>query len=221
MGTRMNSHPSSRRSQVQAGGRNGLFRVQLGAFDCAIPGWVNTDVTPHLWIARIPMAGRVLHSLGKLSDERYTAYRDGRFRSLRYVDLTKALPFKDKSCEAVFSSHAFEHLFMEEVERLVPEIWRVLITGGVCRVIVPDLEKIVACFDPADPRKFIEDIYEVGNRSAVKNAHHCGFTHTSLSTLFLSAGFSQTRKCEYKKGDCPDIDRLDSRPESIFFEATK
>ncbi len=110
---------------------------------------------------------------------------------------------------------------MEDVERLVPEIRRVLVEGGVCRVVVPDLEKIVARFDPADPRQFIGEIYEVGSRSAVKNAHHCGFTHASLGTLFQRAGFSQARKCAYREGDCPDIDRLDNRPESIFFEATK
>jgi SAM-dependent methyltransferase len=198
-----------------------LSRLHLGAFDCAIPGWVNTDITPHLWIARIPMADKVLRGLGKLSDERYAAYRDGRFRSLRYVDLTKPLPFDDESCEAVFSSHVFEHLFMDEVERLVPEIYRVLVKGGVCRVVVPDLEKIVARFDPADPTPFIDEIYEIGSRSAVKNAHHCGFTHASLGMLFRRAGFSQSKKCHYREGDCPDIGRLDNRPESIFFEATK
>jgi SAM-dependent methyltransferase len=201
--------------------RPGLSRLHLGAFDCAIPGWINTDITPHLWISRIPMGAWMLNTFGLLSDKRYAAYRDGRFRALRYVDLTKPLPFGDKSCDAVFSSHVFEHLFMDEVERLVPEIWRVLVPGGICRVVVPDLEKIVAQFDPEDPGLFIREIYEVGSRSAVKNTHHCGFTSASLRNLFLRCGFSRTRKCSYLEGDCPDIDRLDNRPESIFFEATK
>ncbi len=202
-------------------GQNGLIRLHLGAFDCGIPNWVNTDITPHLWISRIPFAGQVMRAFGMLSDERYAAYSDGRFRALRYVDLAKRLPFGNGSCEAVFSSHVFEHLFMDEVEKLVPEIFRVLAPGGICRVVVPDLEKIVARFDPSDPGPFIRDIYEIGSRSAVKNAHHCGFTHASLASLFQRAGFSQTRKCAYRSGNCPDIELLDNRPDSIFFEATK
>jgi SAM-dependent methyltransferase len=201
--------------------RTRLTRLHLGAFDCAIPGWVNTDITPHIWISRVPMTAWALRRLGVLSDKRYAAHRDGRFRALRYVDLTKPLPFADASCEAVFSSHVFEHLFMDEVERLVPEIRRVLVAGGICRVVVPDLEKIVAQFDPANPGPFICEIYEIGSRSAVKNAHHCGFTDASLRDLFQRSGFSRTRKCAYLEGDCPDIDQLDNRPESIFFEATK
>jgi SAM-dependent methyltransferase len=200
--------------------RTGLSRLHLGAFDCGVPGWINTDITPHLWIAHIPMVPRLLHAFGMISDKRYSAYLDGRFRALRYVDLTKPLPFGDESCEAVFSSHVFEHLFMDEVERLVPEIKRVLAPGGICRVVVPDLEKIVAQFDPANPAPFISEIYEVGSRSTVKNTHHCGFTHASLASLFKRAGFSRTRSCSYLEGDCPDIDKLDNRPESIFFEAT-
>lgn len=198
-----------------------LSLLHLGAFDCGIPGWINTDITPHIWISRIPAAARLLRALGLLSDKRYAAYCDGRFRALRYVNLSKPLPFKDQSCEAVFSSHVFEHLFMDEVEQLVPEICRVLAPGGICRVVVPDLEKIIADFNPENPAPFISEIYEVGSRSAVKNSHHCGFTHASLAALFRRSGFSRTRKCSYLVGDCPDIDRLDNRPESIFFEATK
>jgi SAM-dependent methyltransferase len=196
-------------------------RLHLGAFDCGIFGWVNTDITPHMWIARIPLAPALLYRLGVLSAYRYQAYRDGRFRMLQYVNLTKPLPYGDSSCEAVFSSHVFEHLFFDEVERLVREIWRVLRPGGVCRVVVPDLERIVAEFDPSDPTAFINEIYEVGTRSAVKNSHHCGFTQASLTSLFRRAGFSTTYKRDFGVGVCPDIDKLDNRPESIFFEAMK
>lgn len=198
-----------------------LGRLHLGAFDCAIEGWINTDITPHIWIARTPLAARALYTLGKMSEERYAAHRDGRFQRLRYVDLTKPLPFPDNSFEAVYSSHVFEHLFMDEVERLVPEIKRVLAPGGVCRTLVPDMGKIVQNFDPEKPGPFITDIFEIGVRSAVKNAHHCGFTHASISQLFRSAGFPETRICAYRQGNCPDIEQLDNRPDSIFFEAKK
>lgn len=110
---------------------------------------------------------------------------------------------------------------MDEVERLVGECNRVLKPGGVVRVVVPDLEKIVKLYDVNDPREFLRSIYEVATRSAVKNSHHCGFTGASISMLFQEAGFSKCSVVAYRIGECPDLDRLDNRPDSLFFEAVK
>ena len=37
--------------------------LHLGCFDRPIPGWVNTDITPHLFIARVPLLPRAMHAL--------------------------------------------------------------------------------------------------------------------------------------------------------------
>lgn len=197
------------------------MKLHLGAFDKSLVGWVNTDITPHIWIAKIPLLPLLLAKLGLMDEERYEQHSRGVFRALHYVDLCKPLPYADNTVEAIYSSHVFEHLFMDEVENLIDECRRILKKGGVCRVVVPDLEKIVALYNAEDPRKFITDIYEVATRSAVKNSHHCAFTGSFLTSLFKQAGFSNCRVMNFKVGDCPDIDLLDSRPESIFFEATK
>jgi SAM-dependent methyltransferase len=152
---------------------------------------------------------------------RYQEHREGRFKKLKRMDLTKTLPFARQSVSAVFSSHVFEHLFGDEVERLIAEIHRVLKPGGVCRVVVPDLEKIMWLYNPEDPREFLDAIYEVGRRSDVKNAHHFGCTGASIARLFQNAGFSKCTVSAYRKGVCPDLQTLDNRPESLFFEAIK
>ncbi len=135
--------------------------------------------------------------------------------------MTNSLPFKANSIEAIFSSHVFEHLFMDEVERLISECYRVLQPDGVIRVVVPDLEKIICLYDAEDPRRFLVDIYEVATRSAVKNSHHSAFTGKFLTKLFKEAGFSTSEILSYQKGRCPDISLLDNRPDSLFFEASK
>ena len=196
-------------------------KIQLGAFDCAVDGWINTDVTPHLTIARIPFAARAMRLAGLMSESAWSAHRRGQFAKLRYVDLTRRLPFADAGAAAFFSSHVFEHLFIDEVRPLIAEIHRCLKPGGVCRVVVPDLEKIMATYDAADPEPFLVGIYEIGARSAVKNAHHSGFTGAYISRLFREAGFSQTAVLSYREGRCPDLDKLDNRPDSLFFEAVK
>ena len=181
-----------------------LPKLHIGAFNCGIEAWINTDITMHLWIAKLPFAARALHLAGLLSDARYAEHRLGRFDGLRYMDLTKP------------------HLCPDEVERLSREIARVLAPGGVCRIVVPDMERIVALYDPAAPQAFLRGVFEIERRGEVAFAHHWGFTRASLAALFSAAGCSQTYTRAYREGVCPDIDRLDNRPdESIFFEAIK
>jgi SAM-dependent methyltransferase len=198
------------------------IKLHLGAFDCARDGWLNTDVTPHIYIARIPGAAGLLRAIGKLDDKKYDMHRRGVFRQLTYVDLTKSLPLADETVAAVFSSHVFEHLFPDEIKRLVREIHRVLVPGGVCRVVVPDLEKVVAQYDSNAPERFLSAMFEADTRDAVKNGHHWGFTGASLKKLFGECGFATTDVLSYREGRCPDIAVLDNRPdESVFFEAVK
>jgi len=197
------------------------MKLHLGAFDRAIDGWINTDITPHIWISGIPLLPFALYKLNMMTSERYHQHKDKVFSKLKYLDLTKPLPFPSDSAEAIFSSHVLEHLFMDEVERLIPEIYRVLKPGGICRVFVPDLEKIVALYGPDDPREFLEGVFEIAKRGAVKNQHHCGFTGGLLTRLFSEAGFSECSIEQFRAGKCPDIEHLDNRPESLFFEAVK
>ena len=199
-----------------------LLKVHLGAFDQSVEGWLNTDITPHIWIANIPSAPLILHSLGLLSQQRHLQHKNKVFNKLHYMDVTKQLPFAANSVKAIFSSHVFEHLFMNEVENLIKEIHRCLLPGGVCRVVVPDLEKIIDIYNRNDPRDFVSAIFEVSARSSVKNSHHSGFTGPLLEKLFKETGFQEASVLSYRVGKCPDLEKLDNRPEeSLFFEAIK
>lgn len=205
-----------------AGKPDAGIKLHLGAFDCAIDGWINTDVTPHIYISKIPGAASLLRAVGKLDDKKYDMHRRGQFRALTYLDLTQPLPYADNSVSAVFSSHVFEHLFPDEIRRLVVELRRVLIPGGVCRVVVPDLEKVVALYDPQSPERFLSAMFEADTRDAVKNGHHWGFTGASLKKLFTDCGFATAEEVSFREGRCPDLGVLDNRPdESVFFEAVK
>ncbi len=59
------------------------------------------------------------------------------------VDLRTRLPFPDHEFDAVYASHVLEHLEPPEAKRFLSEVRRVLRTGGVARIVVPDLEGIV------------------------------------------------------------------------------
>ena len=56
-----------------------------------------------------------------------------------FHDLRKPLPFETESMSVVYSSHTLEHLYRFEAEMLLDECHRVLRTGGIIRLVVPDL----------------------------------------------------------------------------------
>ncbi len=63
-----------------------------------------------------------------------------------FHDLRKSLPFPDDSFDAVYSSHVLEHFSPSQGEQMLRDVYRVLKAGGVCRIVVPDLEEICRCY---------------------------------------------------------------------------
>lgn len=66
--------------------------------------------------------------------------------SVRRVSASKPLPFADGSFDAVYASHVLEHIAPEDSRAFVIECMRVLRTGGVLRLVVPDLEEIARTY---------------------------------------------------------------------------
>ncbi len=62
------------------------------------------------------------------------------------IDITQGLPFDAATCDAVYASHVLEHVAVGEARRFVAEIFRVLTSGGVVRLVVPDLEGIARAY---------------------------------------------------------------------------
>lgn len=198
-----------------------MKRLHLGCFDKPVDGWVNTDVTPHLWIARVPLLARALRAGGKMSEERAEQHRRGIFRKVRFLDVGKRFPFDDGTFEAVFTSHMLEHLFPDQARACVSEALRVLAPGGVLRIAVPDLDLMIARYRPEDADGWAEALFQVRDQSSSKNQHHWMYNETSLRALLLGVGFSRVVRASYRQGACPDLEILDNRPESLFVEAFK
>lgn len=61
-------------------------------------------------------------------------------------DVTKGIPFANGRFSAVYHSHVLEHLQPDQGQKLVEECYRVLVPGGVLRIVVPDLERIARLY---------------------------------------------------------------------------
>ena len=62
---------------------------------------------------------------------------------VKSFDLRRGLPELSTSVDVCYSSHVLEHLSTINAEFLVQECFRVLKSGGIFRLVVPDLEQIV------------------------------------------------------------------------------
>ena len=198
-----------------------MKRLHIGCFDRPVDGWWNTDITPHLWISRIPGLAALLASLGKMDAARYEQHRQGVFRRVHHLNLMRRLPFADSAVEYVFSAHVFEHLPRTVLARLLRELLRVLAPGGVMRVSVPDLTVMVGRYQPENADDFVRAMFEIDHANP-KNRHHWMYSEPTLRRCLEEAGFVDVRRCGFREGRCPDLDLLDNRPDhSLFMEASK
>ncbi len=56
-------------------------------------------------------------------------------------DLREPFPYPSEVFHAAYSAHFLEHLAPEDGVRFLREMYRVLMPGGVCRIVVPDHER--------------------------------------------------------------------------------
>lgn len=196
------------------------LKLHLGCFDQVIPGWINTDITPHIFVARVPGLAWLLYRLGRITRQRYEQHRSGLFRNVFYLDVTKRFPYPDNTFHFVYTSHLLEHLLPLQARFCVSEVYRVLKSGGVVRIAVPDLDQIIASYDPKNPEPFLEAFFEASQKIP-KNQHHWHYNAISLRRLLENAGFREIYRCEFRQGRCVDVAILDTRPKSLFMEAVK
>jgi SAM-dependent methyltransferase len=200
-------------------GRVGM-RLHLGCFDRPLDGWVNTDVTPHIWIARLPGLPALLHRVGRLTPERLAQHRDGVFRQVMFLDASRPFPFADGTVAAIFCSHLLEHLAYEDALRCLREAHRVLQPGGVVRIAVPDLDRMVAEYRPEEADAWVMATFEA-RQSRDAHRHKWMYNERTLAIALRSAGFATVERCRPREGRCPDVGVLDNRYESLFMEAVR
>jgi len=195
-------------------------KLHLGSAHLVQQGWLNTDVTKQLFVARLPGLAHLLFALRRMTPATYDLHRRGVYRHVYYLDVTRRFPFPDNSFACVYSSHMLEHLYPDDAQRCVREIYRVLRPGGLLRLALPDLDFIVANYDPQDSTGFLISIFQGTSRRTHRLARHWWhYNAHSLTALLTSAGFCDVRQCRYREGADAAIAQLDNRPNSLFMEA--
>jgi predicted SAM-dependent methyltransferase len=120
----------------------------------------------------------------------------------------------------VYSSHFLEHLDQAAGLRLLRESFRVLRVGGVIRVCVPDLEKVVRFYLRGERERFLG--YFFTDERLYRHRHRSMYDFSAIRDALCSAGFVDVTRCEFRAGRTPDLDQLDNRgDETLYVEAVR
>jgi len=112
----------------------------------------------------------------------------------REVDISKPLPFENETVDYMFSNHMLEHVTQHQGFRFLKDCFRVLKPGGVLRVGVPDIKRILDMCSV--PQVFTDYAIERGGSPgiAVENVifkfeHQSAYTRDLLDAMLRCIGF--------------------------------
>lgn len=224
---------------INKNNKKSLLRLNLGCGLHVPSGWINIDGSLSARLAKISWLYRLLCKFFGIEHLPWP-------RNILIANLTKGLPFADREAAAIFSSHTLEHLSQEDGRFLIQECFRVLASGGVLRIIVPDLHQFsinyIKCLknnpeiDKGDcSRRFIENlnIFDKGKSGRVTkwlknlfsfNRHLYMYDKWSLIELLRKNGFREVELMSYGQSRIPNVTEVEERErheESICVEGVK
>lgn len=198
--------------------------VNLGSGLTVASGWVHVDGSLNALASRWPKP--LLSSLYRWSDNRQWFSQEQYVRILtqhRFVHhrLQYGVPFGDEVVDVIYSSHALEHIFLEEAQALLQDAYRALKKGGLIRLAVPDLEHALRLYLSGAKEQAL-DFFFNRNRSGYLNHHHYMYDFELLKNLLEKAGFVEVERSRFREGRMKDAIILDNRQEeTLFVEARK
>jgi predicted SAM-dependent methyltransferase len=218
-----------------------IVKVNLGCGPKGVVGWINIDRSYKVYLSRFPILKYILRILSWLRLISRIAPEEEFPAELKIIrcDVTKGLPFNDAEVDYIYSSHMFEHLTRDELIFVLKECYRVLKTGGVLRIVVPDLEILIKNYlshkqnnDVMAADKFMESLglhclrpkKPLFNRIFGGKGHQWMYDFDSLSHRLRMVGFKKIRRCEPNVGKVPDLQLLgegELHPNSLYLEAEK
>jgi predicted SAM-dependent methyltransferase len=159
---------------------------------------------------------------------------------IQFYDLTQGLPFDSDSRMLIYSSHFFEHLSASDGMKIIKDAYRVLIRGGVLRIVIPNIPLSLESYVSNNITSLFEshpaanEIFKVLPRATDRilamdclnfavydtggmHGHKCIYDLEGLRYSLEFAGFSTVVFSEFN----PRTDLHWHKDFSIYVEATK
>jgi predicted SAM-dependent methyltransferase len=147
-------------------------------------------------------------------------------------DVTKGLPFPDTYVAGIFTEHMLEHIPFSAAINFLGECRRVLLPGGLLRIVMPDGELYLSEYSKhlsGQPYCIPNSGAELGFSSAIIDVNRIfrGYGHQfiwdfeTLQAVLVACGFSNVVRRSFGEGADPKLlrDSIGRRSESFYAEA--
>jgi predicted SAM-dependent methyltransferase len=146
------------------------------------------------------------------------------------LDLFEPLPFRDGSCTVIYSEHFLEHVdYPEPAGRLLRECWRVLESGGILSVGVPDTEPLLREYGHGS-RYFAQarerwsypawcqtELQHINYHFRQNGRHRFAYDYATLGHILTSVGFARVARRQFD----PDLDSPAREEGTLYVSAVK
>lgn len=212
------------------------IRVNIGCGRTPTDGWVNFDNSPAIKLANSPIRYKIAKATGLLNPPQIENIEWNKSNKIQFADATKSIPLNDSSAECIYTSHMFEHLSHDGAKNFLKEAKRVLKSGGVLRISVPDLKVAIDGYlQSNDADSFMQGIFvQAPPISTIKQKlilfmsgyrhHQWMYDGASLTKLLEGMGFKDVEVCKDGYTKIPNADGLDlfeRADQSVYVEGIK
>lgn len=213
-----------------------MLRINIGCGRSPTNGWLNFDNSLAIKLSKYPSITFILKALNLLNEEQIKNIEWNRKNKISFANASKKLPFKNDSVDVIYSSHMLEHLSRSEARNFISEARRSLANGGILRISVPDLRKLVDRYvENSNADAFIDatllaDVKLNSIKDKLKlliigfRHHQWMYDEKSLSNLLLDCGFTQIFVLDpgiTKIKNHNGLNLYERSDESIYVEAIK
>ena len=199
-------------------------KINLGSGLQVYGDWLNIDANFNILISKFPkfILKFFYKSTGAknwFSEEEFISKL--RNHSFIHHRLEYGIPFKNDSVDYIYSSHILEHLYKDKALKLLKESYRVLKSGGLIRIVIPDLEYALSLFYSGKKEEGLEFFFPKSSDDYLSR-HQYMYDFDMLKDMLEFIGFCDVKRCVYQQGETPDVEKLDCRPGvSLHVEAKK
>lgn len=185
------------------------MKLHLGCGTHVVEGWINIDYSLGARLAKFPFLKPLLRKVG--------LFRNDWDNRIKLHDLRRKLPFADHTVDCIYTSHTLEHLTRKDGLQLLSESYRVLKSGGIMRIVVPDLKAVVQHYIEGKIRadEFLDNLHvhyvedhdtrlKATLAPFVRFPHQCMYDTPSLLQIMSSLGF-QARSMKPFESEIEDI----------------
>ena len=210
------------------------LKINIGCGKTPIKGWLNYDNSRSIFLANHTLLTMILERLGFLSYSQLQFISFAKKENILLANASKLIPEKNMSVDVIYSSHMLEHLNKKEAVCFLKEARRILKSGGIIRIAVPNIKYHIENYlKYGDADKFIEStlltIKEPKGMIAkikyliIGHRHHQWmYDGKSLCKLLSLAGFQTPNIIPAGSTTIVEPGALNLKerlPESVFVEA--